>query len=92
MKKACFYLFALSVLLLQSSCDMQMNDNKKSMSETIGEKEIKLESDRLNAEVLWALGRIGEVAVSPDKSKVLFNVTFIVLSKTRAIQACMCWM
>lgn len=76
MKKACFYLFALSFLLLQSSCDMQMNDNKKPMGETIGEKEIKLESDRLNAEVLWALGRIGEVAVSPDKSKVLFNVTF----------------
>lgn len=76
MKKACFYLFALSFLLLQSSCDMQMNDNKKPMGETIGEKEIKLESDRLNAEVLWALGRIGEVAVSPDKTKVLFTVTF----------------
>ncbi len=83
MKKACFYLFMLSLLLLQTGCDMQMNENKKPMSETIGEKEIKLESDRLNAEVLWALGRIGEVAVSPDKTKVLFSVTYYSIEQNK---------
>ena len=83
MKKACLYLFALSFLLVQTGCDMQMDENKKPMSETIGEKEIKLESDRLNAEVLWSMGRIGEVVVSPDKTKVLFTVTFYSIEQNK---------
>jgi len=36
---------------------------------------IKLKSDVLTPEVLWTMGRIGEYAVSPDGSKVIYNVT-----------------
>ncbi len=36
---------------------------------------IKLESDILTPEVLWTMGRIGEFAVSPDGSQVVYSVT-----------------
>ena len=36
---------------------------------------IKLESDILTPEVLWTMGRIGEFSVSPDGTKVVYNVT-----------------
>ncbi|MDO8897331.1 MAG: peptidase S9, partial [Bacteroidales bacterium] len=42
----------------------------------IGPKEITLTSDRMTPEVLWSLGRIGEVVVSPDGTQVLFTLTY----------------
>ena len=36
---------------------------------------IKLNSDVMTPEVLWTMGRIGEFAVSPDGSQVVYSVT-----------------
>ncbi len=50
----------------------------------IGKKELKLTTDRMTPEVLWSLGRVGEIVVSPDRKQVLFSVTYfdIALNKS----------
>lgn len=42
----------------------------------IGPKELKLESDRITPEVLWAMGRLGEVVVSPDGKNLALTITY----------------
>ena len=44
----------------------------------------KLQSDIRTPEVLWAFGRIGEIQVSPDKSTVLYTVTYYNIEENRS--------
>jgi len=76
MKKIPLYLALITFSLVLSGCDMQIDNEKKTMSETIEAKDIKLDSDRLTAEVLWSMGRIGETVLSPDKTKILFGISY----------------
>lgn len=55
------------VLLIMQGCGTK---DGKPLRETI-----KLESDVMTPEVLWAMGRIGEYAVSPDGKQVVYSVT-----------------
>ena len=38
----------------------------------------------MTPEVLWAMGRIGDYAVSPDHSKVVYNVTYFSVAENRS--------
>lgn len=60
----------MAVTLLASSCDSA----KK--SDIIGKQQPKIENGILTPEVLWAFGRIGGVNLSPDKSKLLYTVSY----------------
>ena len=42
----------------------------------IGKQQIEISDGKLTPEVLWAMGRIGSVAVSPDESKIAYQVTY----------------
>lgn len=42
----------------------------------IGKSDIKLKSDLMTPEALWAMGRIGGVAASPDGSMVAYTVAY----------------
>ena len=42
----------------------------------IGKQQIEITDGKLTPEVLWAMGRIGSVAVSPDESKIAYQVTY----------------
>ena len=42
----------------------------------IGKQQIEITNGKLTPEVLWAMGRIGSVAVSPDESKIAYQVTY----------------
>ena len=42
----------------------------------IGRQEITVEGGRLTPEALWAMGRIGSAAVSPDAQKVAYTVSY----------------
>jgi dipeptidyl aminopeptidase/acylaminoacyl peptidase len=42
----------------------------------IGKSEITIEDGVLTPEVLWAMGRIGGVAVSPDGSMIVYQVSY----------------
>lgn len=42
----------------------------------IGKNNIKLTSDRLSPEALWAMGRIGSTDASPDGKKIVYTVAY----------------
>ena len=50
---------------------------KKEESEVyIGRSDIRIEDGKMTPEVLWSLGRIGGVAISPDASKIAYQVSY----------------
>ena len=64
-------LFALVAILFSCS---NPKTSKDMIKETMPEVP-KLDSDMMTPEVLWSFGRIGEPAVSPDGTTVLYAVT-----------------
>ena len=48
----------------------------KAQTVNIGKNNIKLSSDRLTPEALWAMGRIGSTDASPDGKKVVYTVAY----------------
>ncbi len=50
----------------------------------IGRADIKLESDRMTPEALWAMGRIGSMDVSPDGKLVAYSVTYYSVEQNRS--------
>ena len=42
----------------------------------IGKSFVSLENGRLTPEALWSMGRIGEVSVSPDGTRAVYQVTY----------------
>jgi len=52
--------------------------------EMIGKNDIRLDSDRLTPEALWAMGRIGGYAASPDGKKIAYGVTYYSVEKNKS--------
>ncbi|MCD7721776.1 MAG: S9 family peptidase [Prevotellaceae bacterium] len=50
----------------------------------IGRADIKLESDRMTPEALWAMGRIGSMDVSPEGKIVAYSVTYYSVEQNRS--------
>ncbi len=70
-------LYSILGLLLIFSCNNPgQNKSDAKESEIIGKKTLKLSSDIMTPEVLWSFGRISGVELSPDKSKVLYGVSY----------------
>ena len=42
----------------------------------IGKSDIQIEGKRMTPEALWAMGRIGSVAVSPDEKQIAYSVAY----------------
>ena len=53
-----------------------MTNSNQERKVNIGRSDIRIEDGRLTPEVLWAMGRIGGVAVSPDASKIAYQVSY----------------
>ena len=56
----------------------------KETEATIGRNEIKLESDRMTPEALWAMGRIGSTAVSSDGHQIAYTVSYYSVEQNRS--------
>lgn len=65
----------LSALLLFSFSSCKEKQVKE-VQNIIGKHMLDLESDIMTPEILWAFGRISDVQVSPDKTKILYGVTY----------------
>lgn len=52
----------------------------------IGKNEINVENRRMTPEALWAMGRIGGYAVSPDAKKVVYQVGYYSVEHNRSHQ------
>lgn len=59
------------------------SDANQTAQELIGPKSLSLESDRMTPEVLWSMGRIGEVSISPDKQNLVFGITYYDLEQNK---------
>jgi len=66
MKKV--FLPILLIMIVLQSCD---NSRQKAPAR----ETLKLKSDIMTPEVLWAMGRIGEFSVSADGKQIVYNVT-----------------
>ncbi len=76
MLKKLYLIFLLGTVLFSACNTQDSNSAKKDNESIIGKQELKLESDILTPEVLWSFGRISDVQVSPDKSKILYGITY----------------
>ena len=54
--------------------------------DVIGKSNIKLKSRMMTPEALWAMGRIGTVAASPDGSKVAYQVGYYSVKQNKSRQ------
>ena len=53
-----------------------MRDKNETSKVNIGKSDIKIEDGRFSPEVLWSMGRIGGVALSPDASRIAYQVSY----------------
>lgn len=77
----------LSVIMLSCNNASDASAEKtKDMSEIIGKANPVIENVIMSPEVLYSFGRVGEVKISPDKSRFLYQVTYvsIPLNKTNS--------
>ncbi|MDR1516700.1 MAG: S9 family peptidase [Dysgonamonadaceae bacterium] len=58
-------------------------DARRDLGEIIGKPVPNIESGILTPEILYSFGRIGDVAVSPDKSQVLYQVTYVSIEQNK---------
>ncbi len=75
MNKRIFTPLVAAILLFAVSCSAPKEDPKTEIS-VIGKHELKLESELMTPEVLWSFGRVGGAEVSPDKSKIVYGVSY----------------
>jgi dipeptidyl aminopeptidase/acylaminoacyl peptidase len=50
----------------------------------IGKQELKIEDGRMTPEVLWAMGRIGSLSVSPKGDKVAYTVAYYSVEQNKS--------
>ena len=78
MKKLLLLSFA-TIALFSCQQNAKIGDTAKegsSKKDLIEKKDIKLDSDVMTAEVLWSFGRLGDVQLSPDKSTIVYGVSY----------------
>jgi len=68
----------LSAIAIMSACKQQEDEN------IITRSNIQLESDQMTPEALWAMGRIGSYNVSPDGSRLAYQVSYYSVEENRS--------
>lgn len=70
-------LFFLAVLMIIFSCKNQSIDHSSvDNQEIIGRKTMEVPDGKLTPELLWAFGRVSEPRLSPDKSTILYGISW----------------
>jgi dipeptidyl aminopeptidase/acylaminoacyl peptidase len=75
MKKGIIIVVILSLAGFYGCCPKEKKEAKNE-APLIEKKEMKLASNIMTPEVLWSFGRVSEPVVSPDKSTILYGVTY----------------
>ncbi|MCD4729019.1 MAG: S9 family peptidase [Bacteroidales bacterium] len=79
---AIFYLI-VSGLFLWSCTSSVNNPPKEQSSEIIGKPDVKVTSDRMTPEILWAFGRVSGQEVSPDGKTVMYGVSYYSIDQNK---------
>lgn len=72
-----------ALLACGNDADQGGSEGSGSMEETIGKSDPKIENGLMTPEVLHSFGRIGSVEVSPDKSRILYQVTYVSIEQNK---------
>lgn len=64
---------------LATSCEQ-----KNKVEGFIGRNDITLQSDTMTPEALWAMGRIGSYAASPDGTRIAYQMTYYSVEENRS--------
>lgn len=63
--------------------EQEQKNDLRSMGGVIDKSTILVEDNLLTPEVLYSFGRIGDVVLSPDKSKILYQVTYVSIDENK---------
>lgn len=80
MKHSYLLMMATGIALLSCS------EVKETAEQTplIGRSDIRIENRRMTPEALWSMGRIGDVAVSPDERQIAYSVAYYSVPENRS--------
>ncbi|MGI6046985.1 MAG: alpha/beta fold hydrolase [Petrimonas sp.] len=81
--KSFFMVMTMAGLLLSCNTEQKSNSNSKNLGEAIGKSNVKAENGIMTPEILHSFGRIGSVEISPDKSKILYQVTYVDIKQNK---------
>lgn len=70
---------AVAFILLCTNCSQTPGDKNP-----IDMNKQTIDSDRLTPEVMWKLGRTGQIALSPDKQKIAFTITYTDIAEDKS--------
>ena len=76
-------LFMMSAAMLLAACG-GTKDAGKTEQVLIEKSNIKIDGKRMTPEALWAMGRIGGFAVSPDGKKIAYTVAYYSVSENKS--------
>lgn len=74
------FIAAVIFCLIFTSCKQRPHKEEA----VIGKPDVEVKDGKLSPEVLWAFGRIGDVAVSPDGNRVLYSVTYYSVKENKS--------
>ena len=89
MKFKFLFMAALLTGALMSCGESNSKADPKNMQEVISRSEIKVEHGIMNPEVLYSFGRIGSVALSPDNSQILYQVSYVSIDQNKINPSCL---
>ncbi len=69
--------------MLASSC-AEVKQGGQGYEPVIGRQEITVPDGRMTPEVLWAMGRIGDVSVSPDGKQIAYTVAYYSVAENKS--------
>jgi Dipeptidyl aminopeptidases/acylaminoacyl-peptidases len=75
------------VTMMACNCAEQQKGDSGSVSSPatfIGKPDVKIENGLMTPEVLWAFGRVGGVAVSPDGKRVAYTVAYYSIKENKS--------
>lgn len=59
-------------------------NQKDAKTDIIGPQQVEIKDGRMTPEALWAFGRIGGVAVSPDSKKMVYSVAYYSVAENKS--------
>ncbi len=77
MKKIVYFMAALTLSL--ASC----TDDDSDMGALIEKQSVKIEKGLMTPEVLWSMGRVSGISVSPDNQRVLYGVQYYDIAQNK---------
>ncbi|MGW8317543.1 MAG: prolyl oligopeptidase family serine peptidase [Bacteroidales bacterium] len=65
-------------------CSCQVSQTEEHKAPLIGKSQLSLSSDIMTPEMLWSLGRLSDVQVSPAGDRILYGVTYYSIEQDRS--------